>query len=157
MEIVVTVMLVLLATVLMTAEIVFVPGVGISGVLGVLAMLSAVVYAFYCVGNIAGWITIIVLGFILVALFMWALYGKTLDKMALKKNISSKVENFKASDFKPGDRGVAKTRLTLIGEALINGQVVEVKSETGFINEKDEIEVVRVTAGTIYVKKVGEE
>lgn len=157
MDILVTVLLVLLATALMTAEIVFVPGVGITGVLGVLAMLASVLYAFFIVGNIAGWITIIVLGLILVALFMWALYGKTLDKMALTKSINSKVENFKAADFKPGDRGVAKTRLTLIGEAYINGQVVEVKSETGFINEKDEVEVVRVTAGTIYVKRVGEE
>lgn len=157
MDIVVTVMLVILSTALMTAEIVFIPGIGITGVLGVVSMIASVFYAFTFVSNIAGWITILVLGFIMVALFMWALYGKSIDKVALKKNSDSRVENFKASDFKPGDRGVAKTRLTLIGEAVFNGVTVEVKSETGFINEKDEVEIVRVTAGTIYVKKVGED
>lgn len=156
MEILVTVMLVLLATVLMAIEIVFIPGISISGIMGVIAMLGSVFYAFFAVGNVAGWITIIALGLIMVALFMWALYGKSLDKMALKKSISSKVETFDTDDFKAGDRGVAKTRLTLIGEAYINGRLVEVKSETGFIGEKEKIEVVRVSAGTIYVKKVGE-
>ena len=157
MDIFVTVMLAVLATALMIVEVIFIPGVGISGVLGVLSMLASVFYAFFFVGNIAGWITVVVLALIMVALFMWALYGKSIDRMALKKSINSKVETFRSDDFKVGDCGVAKTRLALIGEAVINGQVVEVKSEEGFINETDKVELIRITAGTIYVKKVGVE
>ena len=58
------------------------------------------------------------------------------------------------SQFKVGDHGVARTRLALIGEALINGQIVEVKSEGGFINENEEIEIIRVSGNSLFVAKV---
>ena len=53
-----------------------------------------------------------------------------------------------------GDSGITRTRLALIGEACINGENVEVKSEMGFINEGVEIVVVRISGGTLYVEKV---
>ena len=56
---------------------------------------------------------------------------------------------------KVGDRGITKTRLALIGDASINGEVVEVKSEMGFINENEDIVVIRITGGTIYVERAG--
>ncbi len=154
MEIAITVILVLLATVLLTIEVALIPGFGVAGVLGVLSMLASVFYAFFVVGNVAGWITIIVSGLICVSLFLWALYGKSLDRLALKKNIDSNVKGDELDKIKVGDRGFAKTRLALIGEANINGEVVEVKSEMGFINENEEVVVIRISGGTIYVEKV---
>ena len=154
MEIAITIILVLLATVLLTVEVALIPGFGVAGILGVLSMLASVFYAFFVVGNVAGWITIIVSGLICVSLFLWALYGKSLDRLALKKNIDSNVKGDELDKIKVGDRGVAKTRLALIGEANINGEVVEVKSEMGFINENEEVVVIRISGGTIYVEKV---
>ena len=154
MEIAITIILVLLATVLLTVEVALIPGFGVAGVLGVLSMLASVFYAFFVVGNVAGWITIIVSGLICVSLFLWALYGKSLDRLALKKNIDSNVKGDELDKIKVGDRGVAKTRLALIGEANINGEVVEVKSEMGFINENEEVVVIRISGGTIYGEKV---
>ena len=154
MEIAITVILVLLATVLLTVEVALIPGFGVAGVLGILSMLASVFYAFFVVGNVAGWITIIVSGLICVSLFLWALYGKSLDRLALKKNIDSNVKGDELDKIKVGDRGVTKTRLALIGEANINGEIVEVKSEMGFIDENEEIVVIRISGGTIYVEKV---
>ena len=82
------------------------------------------------------------------------MYGNSLDKMALKKNIKSKANELDMSQFKVGDHGVARTRLALIGEALINGQIVEVKSEGGFINENEEIEIIRISGDSLFVAKV---
>lgn len=154
MEIAITVILVLLATVLLTVEVALIPGFGVAGVLGILSMLASVFYAFFVVGNVAGWITIIVSGLICVSLFLWALYGKSLDRLALKKNIDSNVKGDELDKIKVGDRGITKTRLALIGEANINGEIVEVKSEMGFINENEDIVVIRISGGTIYVEKV---
>lgn len=154
MEIAITVILVLLATVLLTVEVALIPGFGVAGVLGILSMLASVFYAFFVVGNVAGWITIIVSGLICVSLFLWALYGKSLDRLALKKNIDSNVKGDELDKIKVGDRGITKTRLALIGEANINGEIVEVKSEMGFINENEGIVVIRISGGTIYVEKV---
>ena len=154
MEIAITVILVLLATVLLTVEVALIPGFGVAGVLGILSMLASVFYAFFVVGNVAGWITIIVSGLICVSLFLWALYGKSLDRLALKKNIDSNVKGDELDKIKVGDRGITKTRLALIGEANINGEIVEVKSEMGFIDENEEIEIIRISGGTIYVERV---
>lgn len=155
MEIAITVILVLLATVLLTVEVALIPGFGVAGVLGILSMLASVFYAFFVVGNVAGWITIIVSGLICVSLFLWALYGKSLDRLALNKNIDSNVKGDELDKIKVGDRGITKTRLALIGDASINGEVVEVKSEMGFINENEDIVVIRITGGTIYVERAG--
>jgi membrane-bound ClpP family serine protease len=57
--------------------------------------------------------------------------------------------------FAVGDRGVTRTRLALIGEALIKDKVVEVKSESGFINENEEIEIVRISGDSLFVAKTG--
>lgn len=148
------VLLVVLATVLMLVEVVFIPGFGITGFAGALAMIGSVFYAFFEVSNLAGWVTLVVVGMICIALFMWALYGKSLDKVALKKKIDSKVDVVDVKRFSVGDRGVAKTRLALIGEAIINGETVEVKSEMGFINEGEKVEIIRVAIDSIYVRKI---
>lgn len=150
----IVVLLVVLATVLMLVEVVFIPGFGITGIAGALAMIGSVFYAFFEVSNLAGWVTLVVVGMICIALFMWALYGKSLDKVALKKKIDSKVDVVDVKKFSVGDRGVAKTRLALIGEAIINGETIEVKSEMGFINEGEKVEIIRVAIDSIYVRKI---
>jgi membrane-bound serine protease (ClpP class) len=157
MDILITVLLVIFATVMLTVEIVFIPGFGITGFTGVLAMIGSIFYAFVEISSAAGWITLLVGGMISIALFLWALYGNSIDKVALKKNIKSTVKTVDMSIFAVGDRGVTKTRLALIGEAVIKGQVVEVKSEAGFINENEEVEVIRVSDDSLFVVKVDKE
>lgn len=157
MDILVTVLLVIFATVMLTVEVVFIPGFGITGFTGVIAMAGSIFYAFVQLGSAAGWITLLVGGMISIALFLWALYGNSIDKVALKKNIKSTVKTVDMSIFSVGDRGVTKTRLALIGEAVIKGQVVEVKSEAGFINENEEVEVIRVSDDSLFVVKVDKE
>ncbi len=154
MDILITALLVLFATVMLVAEVVFIPGFGFTGILGVLSMIGSVYYAFVMLGSLAGWITLLFCVIICVSLFLWALYGNSLDKVALKKNIESTVNDQDMSLFAVGDRGVARTRLALIGEALINGRIVEVKSESGFIDEREEIEVTRISGDSIFVGKV---
>ena len=154
MDILITSLLVLFATVMLVLEVAFFPGFGFTGVLGMLSMIGAVFYAFILIGNAAGWIVLLVSVIICIALFLWALYGNSLDKMALKKNIKSKANEMDMSQFKVGDHGVARTRLALIGEALVNGQIVEVKSEGGFINENEEIEIIRISGDSLFVAKV---
>ena len=156
MDILITALLVLFATVMLVVEVLFIPGFGFTGTLGVLSMIGAVYYAFTMLGAMAGWITLLVCVVICVSLFLWALYGNSLDKVALKKNIESTVNEQDMSIFVVGDRGVARTRLALIGEALIKGQIVEVKSEDGFIDEREEIEIVRISGDSIFVVKVND-
>ena len=45
-------------------------------------------------------------------------------------------------------------RLALIGEAEINGNIVEVKSESGLVDEGAPVEVVRLSEDTVFVKTI---
>lgn len=144
----------LLAVLLMVVEVALIPGFGFAGVLGILLLLASVLYSFFTLGYLAGWITVIVAVVVCVSLFLWALYGKSLDRLALKKKIDSTVKENEVKNLKVGDKGVAKTRLALIGEAYFDGEIHEVKSETGFINENEEIEIVRISGDAIFVERI---
>ena len=154
MDYVITSLIVFVATLLLVVEVVFIPGFGVTGLLGVLSMVGAIFYSFFLIGSLAGWVTLAVACVICISLFLWALYGNSLDKVALKKNIDSTVKENELGKFAVGDRGVTRTRLALIGEAEINGEIVEVKSESGFVDEAAEIEIVRLSADTIFVKVI---
>lgn len=156
MDILITALLVLFATAMLVVEVVFIPGFGFTGTLGVLSMVGSVFYAFMQIGTLAGWITLLVCVLVCISLFLWALYGNSIDRMALKKNIDSTVSDQDMSHFSVGDRGVTRTRLALIGEALINGRVVEVKSEDGFIDEREEVEIIRISGDSIFVEKIND-
>ena len=155
MDILVTALLVIFATVMLVVEVALIPGFGFTGVVGMLSMIASVFYAFVQMGTAAGWITLLVCVAISISLFLWALYGNSLDKVALNKNIDSTVRDNDVSTLRVGQRGVAKTRLALIGEALFDGRVFEVKSESGLIDEDDEIEIIRISGDTLFVAKVG--
>ena len=154
MDYVITSLIVLVATLLLVVEVAFIPGFGVTGFLGVLSMVGAVFYSFFLISTLAGWITLAIACAICVSLFLWALYGNSLDRVALKKNIDSTVKDDELKKFAVGDKGVTRTRLALIGEAEINGEVVEVKSESGFVDEGVDVVVVRVTGDLVFVKTI---
>lgn len=154
METFVISMLMLLGVVLLVVEIALIPGIGITGIVGVVSLLASVCYAFYSLGTLAGWITVLIAVVVAVTLFVWAVYGKSIDKVALKRKIESTVEDPDARGLKKGDRGVASARLALIGEAIFYNKRVEVKSCDGFIDEGTEIEIDDIRNGVILVKTV---
>ena len=151
MELFVIGLLIVLGAVFLVAEVALIPGFGLTGIVGVAAMIGSVVYAFMRLGEIAGWITIAIVIVVAVALILWAIYGKSLDKVALKENISSTVADAGVSKIMVGDKGVSVTRLALIGEAKFGDDIVEVTSCDGFIDEKRDVVVARIAAGVIYV------
>ena len=120
--------------------------------LGINAMVS-LSDAFAYLGTTAGFITLGVSAIACIGSLILFMRSKTLDKVALKKNITSKVDRTAADQVKVGDTGVAITRLALIGNAEIDGNIVEVKSMDGFLNEKTPIIVNRITDGVIMVEK----
>lgn len=153
MELFIIALLFVLGIVMLVVEIALIPGVGITGIIGVLSLISSIIYTFMSMGAIAGWIMVAITVVVSIILFRWAASNKTYDKMALKKNIDSKVANADAKKLKVGDLGVATTRLALIGEAEFEAMRAEVKSSDGFIDEGARIVVERIVGEIVFVKK----
>ena len=131
MDILIIASLIIGAVILFLVELFVIPGISVAGFLAGGCIIFANYYA-----------------------FAWFMRSKTLDKIALKKNITSKVDRSAEEKVKVGDIGVTTTRLALIGYAEINGDIVEVKSSDGFLNEKTPIIVDRIADGVLLVERL---
>ncbi len=147
--------LILLGLVLMFAEIMLIPGVGVAGVLGLLSFGGSCFYAFSEYGNTVGGIVTAVNVLLLVIMIVYVLRAKTWKRMSLETNINSKaVDNVTV---KVGDRGKTVTRLAPMGSARFEDYIVEVKALEGMMDPEVRIEVVMIEDNRIYVTAVREE
>lgn len=144
--------LILVGLVLIFAEILLVPGVGIAGILGLLSMGGSCFYAFYEYGNTVGAIVTAVNAVLIVALTVWVLRAKTWKKMSLETNIDSKA--VAGVYLSVGDHGRTITRIAPMGSARFGETVVEVKAVEGMLDPGVEVEVVLIEDNRIYVKPI---
>lgn len=154
MDILIIATLIIVAVILLLVELFIVPGISIAGILAGGCLLYANYYAFTSMGETAGFITLALSAIACIGSLVVFMRSKTLDKIALQKDITSKVDRSAEEKVKVGDTGITTTRLALIGYAEINGDIVEVKSSDGFLNEKTPIIVSRITDGTLIVEKL---
>lgn len=146
--------LILVGLVLMFAEILLIPGVGIAGILGLLSMGGSCFYAFSEFGNTTGAIVTAVNAVLLVAMAVFVLRAKTWKRMSLETNITSKA--VEGSTLAVGDRGRTVTRLAPMGSARFGDYVVEVKALEGIMDPNIDVEVVLIEDNKIYVKPLSE-
>ena len=144
--------LILVGLVLIFAEILLIPGVGVAGVLGLLSMGGSCFYAFHEFGNTAGAIVTAVVAVLIVALTIWVLRAKTWKRMSLETNIDSKAVSSDASTIAVGDRGKTLTRLAPMGSARFGDYVVEVKALEGMLDPGVDVEVVLIEDNRIIIK-----
>lgn len=144
--------LILVGLVLIFAEILLIPGVGVAGVLGLLSMGGSCFYAFYEFGNTVGAIVTAIVAVLIVALTVWVLRAKTWKRMSLETNIDSKAVLSESSTIAVGDRGKTLTRLAPMGSARFGDYVIEVKSLEGMLDPGIDVEVVLIEDNRITVK-----
>ena len=130
------------------------PGVSIAGSISAICLLYANYYAFDTLGTMPGCITLAISAIGVIGITIWFMRSKTVDKLSLKKTIDYRPEPLKGLDLKPGDEGVALTRLAQIGNAEFNGRIIEVLSTGEFIDQKSKIRVERILDGVVLVEKV---
>ncbi|MBR5475376.1 MAG: nodulation efficiency protein D (NfeD) [Bacteroidaceae bacterium] len=155
MELFILFLLIFLGIVMLVVEVALIPGFGITGIIGGASLMAAVVYAFIAIGTLAGWFTLLGSLLLCVLLIYWAVYGKSLDRMALKETIESSVADPNVATLSAGMRGVTITRLASIGNVDFDGKIVEATVRNGnFIDADENVEIVLIEEGTVYVKKV---
>lgn len=148
--------LILVGLVLIFAEILLIPGVGIAGILGLLAMAGSCFYAFTQMSMTAGIVVTVVNAVLIVALTVWVLRAKTWKRLSLETNIDSKAVGVDVK-VSLGERGRTLTRLAPMGTVRFGDQAVEVKALEGMLDPDVEVEVVMIEDGRIYVKPSGED
>ena len=153
MDILIIAVLIIAGVLLFLVELFVIPGISLAGLSAGACILYANYYAFTHLGESGSLITLGISVLACVGSLILFMRSKVLDKLALKKEINSKIDNSASLKIQVGDKGISTTRLAQIGYAEINGHIIEVKSKTGFIDEKTSIVVSRITDGTIMVEK----
>lgn len=153
MSILIIILLIIAGLLFFIVEVFLIPGISIAGIVSAVCLLYANYYAFAYLGVTEGLITLLASGIGCVIITVWFMRSKMLDRLALKKDITSKVINKAVKNIRVGDTGISITRLALIGNADFDGNIVEVKSADGFLNEKVPLIVERIDEGIIIVKK----
>ncbi len=148
--------LILVGLVLIFAEILLIPGVGIAGILGLLSMGGSCFYAFSQLGPVAGATVTAVNALLITALTVWVLRAKTWKRFTLNTNIDSKAVS---SDgvLSVGERGKTVTRLAPMGMVRFDNDSVEVKALEGMIDPGVDVEIVMIEDKKVYVRPVREE
>ena len=149
--------LLIIGLILILAEILLIPGVGIAGVLGVLSMGGSCFYAFHEFGNLTGGIVTGINAVLLVVLMIYVLRAKKWKRMALETNIDSKDVADESTIVAVGDKGRTLTRLAPMGSVRFGDNVAEVKALEGMIDPGEVVEIVMIEDNRIYVRVVHEE
>ena len=143
MEVFIIVSLILAGLLLFIVEVFLIPGISIAGIASAICLLYANYYAFDTLGPIAGFITLIASVLSCIAIIVWFMHSKTMDKLSLKKTLDYKIDPLKGTHIRIGDKGIAN----------FNGHIIEVRSADGLIDENTPIYVERMVEGTVIVRK----
>lgn len=144
--------LMLVAIVLVLAEIFLLPGITLAGIGGFVFAAGGLFYAYktsITTGNITLAASLILFGIV----FLWMLRSKSFNRVALKTDIDSKLQSTRELGIKPGDEGTTVSRLAPIGKARFGNTTVEAKSQDEFIDEQRPVEVVKIEGYNVIVKK----
>lgn len=155
MSILAIILLIVLGILLFVIEFLLIPGVTIAGIGGAVVMGVAVYMSYKTHGNTVGNYTLIATLILTIGGFTYALRAKTWNRLMLKKNIDGKVEvGLENETIKVGDRGESITRMAPVGKVLINGLVVEGKSQRGFLDQHKPVEVIKVLNTQVIIKPI---
>ncbi|MBQ9722112.1 MAG: serine protease [Bacteroidales bacterium] len=149
--------LVIVGLILILAEILLIPGVGIAGVLGVLSMGGSCFYAFHEFGNLTGGVVTGINAILLVVLLVYVLRAKTWKRMTLETNIDAKAVADESAVVAVGDKGRTLTRLAPMGSVRFGDNVAEVKAIEGMIDPGTDVEVVMIEDSRIVVRTARDE
>jgi len=155
MTIIILASLLLIGLVLLLAEVIFIPGTTVVGVLGVLVSLVGVFYAFALYDRATAiWITSFAMVLNLIAIF-YGFNSGVWNKFSLKSSIQGGIHDDRAKGLEEGMKGISVSDIKPFGKAQFGESIYEVKSEQGFISVSTEVSIIKIENNKILVKNHG--
>ena len=147
------VLLLLFGVGLFVAEIFLIPGFGFAGIFGFVSIAASVVLSYIYISPMAGHITLCAAIVFAAGAIYAFIKGKTLEKMALKTDIQSKVDLISDANIHVGDIAQTTSRLAPMGKVRIGETELEAKSMNNFIDPDTLVEIVRIEGNVVIVKE----
>ena len=154
MSVTLIIILILLGVLLFIIEFLLVPGITVAGIGGAILIVGGVIMAYHHHGSTIGNFTLLGTALISFLTVFIVLKSGTWKNIMLKKDISGKVNvvDQTGAEVKIGDMGKTITRLNPIGKVVNNGNYFEAQSLNKYIDQKTDIEVIKVLSNKLVVK-----
>ncbi len=139
---------------LLIAEVLFVPGTTVVGILGVLAAILGVYLSFTYFGQATGiWFTL-GSGLAFGVTLYYSFKSRTWERFSLKGVNDGKVNENLTINLKTGDTGTALSSLKPVGKAEFNDQEFEVKTLGQYVDEKTALKIIKIEKNNIIVEPI---
>jgi membrane-bound ClpP family serine protease len=146
--------LILFGLFLIIAEIIFVPGTTLVGILGFIFLLLGVGLSFNYFGSETGWTTVgvsaVVSGLIVYYSFKANIWGR----FSLKSSIKSKVNEGEVDSLTVGTEGLTVSALRPIGKATLGEKMYEVKTLGEYLDSGSRVRVIKIIMNQIIVEPI---
>lgn len=151
-EWIIVISLVLFGLGLLVAEIIFVPGTTLVGVLGFLFLVAGVSVSFRYFGTDVGWIvvggTVVAAGAVLYFSFRTNVW----NRFALKSSMKGNVNEGEVEGLAPGQEGIALSALRPVGKGELGHRTYEVQTQGGYVETGTKIRIVKISSHQIIVE-----
>jgi len=146
--------LILFGLFLIIAEIIFVPGTTLVGILGFIFLLLGVGLSFNYFGSETGWtivgVSAVVSGLIVYYSFKANIWGR----FSLKSSIKSKVNEGEVDLLTVGTEGLTVSALRPVGKATLGEKMYEVKTLGEYLDSGSRVRVIKIIMNQIIVEPI---
>lgn len=155
MEYIILITLLVVGILLIVAELFLIPGFSLAGIGGVISIGGAIYVGYAQIGGAAGHLTLLGSTILLVAAIWIFIKTRALERMALKTDIDSKNDPLQGIEIAAGDTAITVSRLAPMGKIRIGNHTVEAKTSDDFIDEGEEVRIVKVFNTNVLVERMG--
>ncbi len=154
MSITAIILLILLGVFLFFVEFLLIPGVTIAGIAGAILVITGIYFGYHNYGSSIGHYIVLGTALMLILTIYFSLRSRTWKSFMLNTKIESKVSSDISDKIEIGEIGETVTRLNPYGKVLINDKYYDSKSIGPYIDNKEKIEVVKISGSVIIVKSL---
>ncbi len=137
---------------LIIAEIIFVPGTTVVGIIGFVFLVLGTGLSFFYFGRTAGWMTTGGTGVASAVLLYYAFKANVWGHFSLKSTNTGKVNEGELEALTVGAEGVALSALRPIGKAEFGEKTYEVKTLGNYVETGKKIRITQIRSNQIIVE-----
>jgi len=146
--------LVVFGLLLVVAEVIFVPGTTVVGVIGFCFLVVGVGLSFKYFGSEVGWVMLGTTSVASGGLLYFSFTTNMWSRFSLKTSNKGKVNEGELDQLVVGMEGTTISALRPIGKAELNNQIVEVKTNGDYLDSGSRVKIVKIVSNQIIIEPI---
>jgi membrane-bound ClpP family serine protease len=151
---IIVIALLLIGIALLMAELIFIPGTTVVGLLGLIFSIVGVVISYQHFGSTIGFYVLMVTLAALVVAVFYSFRTGAWTRFSLKSSMNSRVNEGIMATVHIGDEGITISTLRPIGKAQFHDKTFEVKTSGNYIDQGEKVKIVQIESHQITVETI---